>query len=215
MAPLRILIGDDHPLFRRGLKELLCESFAPIEVGEAESGTEMLSLVRNRPWDIAVMDITMPGHTGPELLKELKQARPSLPILIMSTHPEQIFAVRMFRAGARGYLSKTTAAQDLVGAIKTILAGQKYITASAAQELATTLEHDTTKPPHELLSDREFQVFRMLAAGLSVKQIAEELCVSPNTVSTYRVRILDKMNLKTNAGLTQYAIERGLIGPTT
>jgi DNA-binding NarL/FixJ family response regulator len=214
MSPLRILIGDDHPLFRRGVKELLSDSFAPIEVGEAESGTEMLSLVQTHPWDIAVMDITMPGRTGPELLRELKQARPSLPILVMSTHPEEVFAVRMFRAGARGYLSKNSAAEQLLGAIKTVLAGRKYITSAAAQELATTLEHDNTRPSDELLSDREFQVFRMLASGLSVKQIAEELCVSPNTVSTYRLRILEKMNLKTNAGLTQYAIERRLIGPT-
>ena len=214
MSPLRILIGDDHPLFRRGVKELLSDSFAPIEVGEAESGIEMLSLAQTDPWDIAVMDITMPGHTGPELLSALKQARPSLPILVMSTHPEKVFAVRMFRAGARGYLSKNSAAEELVGAIKMVLAGRKYITSAAAQELATTLEHDTTRPPDELLSDREFQVFRMLASGISVKQIAEELYVSSNTVSTYRVRILEKLNLKTNAGLTQYAIERGLIGPT-
>jgi DNA-binding NarL/FixJ family response regulator len=174
----------------------------------------MLSLVWQRHWDIAIMDITMPGHTGPELLKELKEARPKLPILVMSTHPEQLFAVRMYRAGARGYLPKDTAAENVVKAIKTILSGHKYITTAGAEELATTLEHDSTRLPHELLSDREFQVFRMLASGLNVKQIAEELCVSPNTISTYRARILDKMNFKTNAGLTQYAIEHGLIGPT-
>jgi DNA-binding NarL/FixJ family response regulator len=159
------------------------------------------------------MDISMPGHTGPELLKELKEARPKLPILVMSTHPEQLFAVRMYRAGARGYLPKDTAAENVVEAIKTILSGHKYITPTGAEELAKTLEHDSSRPLHELLSDREFQVFRMLASGISVKHIAEELCVSPNTVSTYRARILEKMNLETNAQLIRYAVEHALIGP--
>ena len=214
MSPLRILIGDDHPLFRRGLKDLLSESFAPAQIGEAGSGAEMLALVWQKQWDIAIMDITMPGQTGPELLEELKQARPSLPVLVMSTHPEKLFAVRMFRAGARGYLSKDVSAEQVIESIRTILSGHKYITAAAAEELAATLEHDILGQPHETLSDREFQVFRMLAVGMSVKQIAGELCVSSNTISTYRNRILEKMNLRTNAGLVRYAIQHGLIGPT-
>jgi two-component system invasion response regulator UvrY len=213
MVALRILVGDDHPLFRKGLKDLLDEAFAPAEIIEAESGADMLALAQGRDWDIAIMDITMPGKSGPELLHELKEARPALPVLVMSTHPEDLFAVRMFRAGASGYMTKAAAADKVVEAIKTILSGHKYISHSAAEQLAATVERDSKRLPHELLSDREFQVLCMLASGLNLRQIGEQLCVSANTVSTYRARILEKMNLKTNAELTRYAIQYSLIAP--
>jgi DNA-binding NarL/FixJ family response regulator len=213
MAILRILVGDDHPLFRKGLKDLLDEAFAPAEVAEAESGADMLALVQQGDWDIAIMDITMPGKSGPELLQGLKEARPTLPVLVMSTHPEDLFSVRMFRAGASGYMTKAAAADKVVEAIRTILSGHKYISHYAAEQLVATVERDSKRLPHELLSDREFQVLCMLASGLNLRQIGEQLCVSANTVSTYRARILEKMNLKSNAELTRYAIQYSLIAP--
>lgn len=213
MTTLRILIGDDHPLFRKGLKELLEESCAPAEIGEAESGLDMLALVKQQDWNVAVMDITMPGKSGLDLLQELKEAKPSLPVLVMSTHPEELFSVRMFRAGASGYITKAAAPDRVVEAIKTILSGHKYISTSAAEQLAAIVERDSSRLPHELLSDREFQVFCMLASGMNLRQIGEQLCVSANTISTYRARILEKMNVKSNAELTRYAIQYSLIAP--
>ena len=210
---IRILIGDDHPLFRKGLKELLDESFSPAEIGEAESGDDMLALVKQRDWDIVIMDISMPGRSGLELLRELREAKPSLPVLVMSTHSEELFAVRMFRAGASGYITKAAAAEQVVEAIRTILSGHKYISPSAGEQLAASVERDSSKLPHELLSDREFQVFCMLASGLNLRQIGDALCVSANTISTYRARILEKMNVKNNADLTRYAIQHSLIAP--
>ena len=208
---LRILIGDDHPLFRRGVRELLTDELAPVEVGEAESGQQILCFVQKRQWDILVMDVTMPGRCGPELLEDLKRARPSLPVLVVSTHPEQQFAVRMFKAGASGYLSKASAATELVEAIKKILTGGKYITGSVGEQLASTIQGGTEKLPHEHLSDREYQVLCMLAAGRTLREIADQLYVSVNTVSTYRSRILEKMNLKNNIELTHYAIRHSLV----
>ena len=173
----------------------------------------MLALVKQREWDIVIMDISMPGRSGLELLRELKEAKPSLPVLVMSTHSEELFAVRMFRAGASGYITKAAAAERVVEAIRTILSGHKYISASAGEQLAANVERDSSKLPHELLSDREFQVFCMLASGMNLRQIGEQLCVSANTISTYRARILEKMNVKSNADLTRYAIQYSLIAP--
>jgi two-component system invasion response regulator UvrY len=208
---LRILIGDDHPLFRRGVRELLTDELAPVEVGEAESGQEILRFVQKRQWDIVVMDVTMPGRCGPELLEDLKRSWPSLPVLVVSTHPEQQFAVRMFKAGASGYLSKASAATELVEAIKKILTGGKYITGSVGEQLASTIQGGTEKLPHEHLSDREYQVLCMLAAGRTLREIADQLYVSVNTVSTYRSRILEKMHLKNNIELAHYAIRHSLV----
>lgn len=213
MTPLRILVGDDHPLFRKGLRDLLEEAFASVEVCETESGGDMLALAEQREWDIAIMDITMPGRSGPDLLRALKEIRPLLPVLVMSTHAEELFAVRMYRAGASGYMTKAAAGDQVVDAIKTIISGHKYVSPSAAEQLAATVERDSHRLPHELLSDREFQVLCMLASGLNLRQIADQLCVSANTVSTYRARILEKMNVKSNAELTRYAIQYALISP--
>jgi DNA-binding NarL/FixJ family response regulator len=208
---LRILICDDHPLFRRGVKDLIADAFAPIEVGEAESSQDALILAKEQKWDIAVMDIIMPGRCGPELVEEFKQLRPSLPILVMSNYPEEQYAVRMFRAGASGYLNKARAAHELIEAIKTILAGRKYVNASVGEHFVAVINGTGNKLPHEDLSDREYQVLCMLASGKSLKEIAEGLCVSTNTVSTYRARILEKMNMKNNAELTHYAIRHSLV----
>ena len=208
---VRILIGDDHPLFRRGIKDLMTEAFAHVEIGETENGQEMLALAQARPWDMAVMDIMMPGRCGPELLADLKRACPSLPVLILTTHPEEQFAIRMVKAGASGYLTKAAATTELIEAIKVILAGRKYINASVGEQLAATMHEDSSRPPHQKLSDREYLVMCMLASGKSLKEIAGELCVSANTVSTYRTRILGKMRMKTNAELTSYAIRHSLV----
>ncbi|MGH7232135.1 MAG: response regulator [Nitrospiraceae bacterium] len=208
---LRILICDDHPLFRRGVKDLIADAFAPIEVGEAESSQEALILAKERKWDIAVVDIMMPGRSGPELVEELKQLRPSLPILVMSTCAEEHYAVRMFRAGVSGYLNKARAAHELIEAIKKILTGHKYVSAPVGERFACQIGGDNDTLPHEKLSDREHQVLCLLASGKGLKEIADELCVSANTVSTYRSRILDKMNLKNNAELTHYAIRHSLV----
>jgi DNA-binding NarL/FixJ family response regulator len=210
---LQVLIGDDHPLFRRGVRELLSESLAPVEIGEAESGPEMLSLANEKPWDVAIMDISMPGRCGPELLEDLKKARPGMPVLVMSTHPADLFAVRVFRVGASGYLTKASAGEELIEAVKAVLAGRRYINAVVAEHLAATIEKNCSQTPHELLSDRELQVLCLLASGKSLKDIASQLCVSANTVSTYRARILEKMNMSSNAQLTSYAIQHSLIVP--
>jgi two-component system, NarL family, invasion response regulator UvrY len=208
---LSILVADDHPIFRRGVKELLTDSFAPVEVGEAETGQELLAMVQKRGWDIVIMDITMPSGTGPELLQELKHVRPSMPVLILSTHPEEQFAVRMFKAGASGYLTKAAVGTELVEAIKRILAGHKYVNNPAGEQLASTIHQSGEKLPHEHLSDREHQILCMLASGKTLTHIANELCVSVNTISTYRARVLEKMNLTNNVELTHYAIRHNLV----
>jgi DNA-binding NarL/FixJ family response regulator len=207
---LQILIGDDHPLFRRGVRDLLNESLAPVEIGEAESGPEMLTLANQKSWDVAIMDISMPGRCGPELLEDLKKARPGMPVLVMST---DLFAVRAFRVGASGYLTKGSAGEELIEAIKAVLAGRRYINAVVAEHLAATIEKSCSQTPHQHLSDRELQVLCLLASGKSLKDIAAQLCVSANTISTYRARILEKMNMCSNAQLTSYAIQHSLIPP--
>lgn len=208
---LRVLIGDDHPLVRLAIKNLISDTFAPVEVGEAGSGAEMVAHVQNHEWDIAIMDITMPGRAGPELLEDLKHTQPSLRVLVVSMHPEDQYAVRMFKAGASGYLTKGAAATELIEAIKTILAGHRYINHIVGDILASTINQDNEKPLHENLSHREYKVMCLLASGSSLKEIAHELCVSPNTVSTYRSRILEKMNMPNNAALIHYAIQHSLI----
>ena len=208
---IRILIADDHPIVRRGLKDIL-ESEADMTVaGEAENGTRALELARAQHWDAVVLDLTMPGKTGLEVLKQLADEQPKLPVLILSVHPEDQYALRALRAGASGYMTKETAPEQLVAAVRRVIAGGKYISASLAERLAGNLRVDPTRPPHESLSDREFQVLRLLAQGRTVGQIAEELFLSPKTVSTYRARVLEKMSLDSNGALMRYAMEHGLV----
>lgn len=207
---MRVLIADDHAVVRRGLKQILLDEYGALEVGEAGDAHETLRLAREEPWDIVVLDISMPGRSGLEVLKELKQTRPRLPVLILTTHPEEQYAVRVLKAGAAGYMTKESAPEHLVEAVRKVTAGGRYITPTLADLLVTQIA-GAEKPPHESLSDREFQVLRLIASGKSVGQIAEELSLSSNTVSTYRARVLEKMGMRTNAELTHYAISNGLV----
>jgi two-component system, NarL family, invasion response regulator UvrY len=207
----RILIADDHAIVRRGLREVLTDAFPFTVIEEAEDGEDLLKKVMLEQWDIVISDISMPGRDGLEILQEIKKYNPKLPVLILSMYSEDQYAIRVFKAGASGYLTKNFAPGELVNAINRIMLGKKYITSSIAEKLANTLDKDSEKELHENLSDREFEVFKMIAAGKSVSDIAEKLSLSGTTVSTYRTRILGKMNLKSNADLTLYAIENKLM----
>ena len=207
----RILIVDDHSVVRRGLKQILVDEFKKAEFGEASNAGEALERVRKEAWDAVVLDITMPGRSGLEALKEIKEAKPKLPVLVLSMHPEDQFAVRVLKSGASGYMTKESAPEELVGAVKKVLAGGRYVSPALAEKMASYLAIDTPKPPHERLSDREFVVLRMIASGKTASQIAEELSLSVKTVSTYRTRILEKTGMMSNAELTHYAIKNQLV----
>jgi len=208
---MKILLTDDHALVRQGLKLILADHFKKAVFGEARNAEEALARVLKEKWDVAVLDITMPGRGGLELLKEIKRLRPKLPVLVLSMHPEDQFAVRMLKAGAAGYLTKESAGNELVGAIEKVVAGGRYVSASLGERMASYLDLDLQKAPDERLSDREFLVLRMIASGKTVSQIAKELYLSVKTVSTYRARMLQKMDMKNNSELTHYAMQRGLV----
>ncbi|MBE0546014.1 MAG: response regulator transcription factor [Verrucomicrobia bacterium] len=208
---MRILITEDHAVVRQGLKLILADHFKKAVFGEARNATEALDLVWKEKWDVVVLDITMPGRSGLEVLKEIKRSRPKLPVLILSMHPEDQFAVRLLKAGAAGYLTKESAGEELVGAIKKVVGGGRFISPSLAERMAAYLTMDVRKAPHERLSDREFLILRLIASGKPVSQIAEELALSVSTVSTYRARILEKMDMKNNAELTHYALQKELV----
>ena len=208
---IRVLIADDHAVVRRGLKQIVADEYREATIGEAQNAQEVFKFVREQDWDIVVLDISMPGKSGLEALKELKQEYPKLPILILSVHPEEQYAVRALKAGAAGYLTKESAPEELIQAITKALGGGKYVSAALAEKLAFNLEADTEKLAHETLSDREYQIMRMLASGKTVGEIADELALSVKTVSTYRARILEKMKMKSNAELTYYAIKHQLV----
>jgi two-component system invasion response regulator UvrY len=206
---LRILIVDDHPIVRQGLRQALADAADVGEVGEAAAGSEALALVRDREWDAVVLDISLPGRGGLEVLKDIKQERPRLPVLILSMHPEDQYAIRAIRAGAAGYLTKEAAPDKLLEAIRKITRGGRFIGPDLAERLAT--EVAAAGPPHASLSDREFEVLRLIGSGLAVGDIAERLSLSVNTVSTYRARILEKMCMKNNAELMQYVLVNRLL----
>lgn len=208
---MRILIADDFPLFRRGVKDLLSDGLEGVTVGECGNSHDLLELVRREKWDVVILDITMPGSSGTETLKQLKAEFPKLPVLVLSMHPEDQYAVRMFKAGADGYLTKGSAPEELVEAIKKIRGGGQYVSSSLAETLALTLKTRTGGLPHEHLSDREYEVMCLIASGKTVSEIAEIIHLGVTTVSTYRARILEKMNLKNNAEVTRYALERRLV----
>jgi len=208
---MKILIADDHTVVRRGLRQILAEAFKKATFGEASNGQQALERVWKEPWDIVVLDLTMPGHSGLEVLKEIKQSRPKLPVLILSMHPEDQFAVRLLKAGASGYMTKETAAEELVGAVNKAIAGGRYVSPQFAERLASLLANDVQGSPHESLSDREFLILRMIASGKSVGIIARELSLSVKTVSTYRTRLLEKMSMTNNAQLVQYAFQNRLV----
>ena len=207
---LKVLVVDDFPLFRRGVRDLVIEGFQGAKIGEAGNSHEMLELLRRKPWDVAVMDISMPGMNGLDALKQVKQEFPNLPVLILSMHPEEQYAIRMFKAGADGYLTKSSAPEELVNAIKKVHGGGKYVSNSLGEALAFTVKSGVEKDLHELLSDREYQVLCLIGSGKTVSEIADTTNLSVTTISTYRARILEKMRMKTNAELTRYAIQNGL-----
>ncbi len=208
---IRILIADDHPLIREGFKKILRGEPDLTIVHEAQTALEALQFAADEQVDIVLLDIGMPDKSGLEVLREIKTRRPKLPVLMLSMYPEDRFAVRAIRSGAAGYITKESASEDLVGAIRKILAGGRYISPALAEKLASDLQTPSAKTPHEALSDREFQILCLIASGMTVSQIAKKLILSVKTISTYRSRILEKMNMKTNAELTHYAISNKLV----
>ncbi len=204
-------MADDHAVVRQGLKLILADHFKKAVFGQARNATEALFRITKEHWDVLVLDITMPGRSGLEILQDVKRLRPKLPVLVLSMHPEDQFAVRMLKAGAGGYMTKESADEELVGAIQKVVSGGRYISPSLAERMASYLSVDVQKAPHERLSDREFQVLRMIASGKTVSQIGRELSLSVKTISTYRARVLEKMDMKNSAELTHYAVQHNLV----
>ncbi|MEI7611610.1 MAG: response regulator transcription factor [Betaproteobacteria bacterium] len=208
---IRVLIADDHTLMREGLKQILAGSGDMTVAGEASDGLQTLALVRNGEWDILLLDMSMPGRSGIELIKQIKAEKPRLPILVLSMHKEDEYAVRSIRAGAAGYLCKDSASQQLLTAIRKIAAGGHFISPEMAGDLAFGLIMQDDRPAHTLLSDREFQIFLLVAAGSGITEIAQRLNLSVKTVSTYKTRILQKMQMSSPAELIRYALKHGLL----
>ena len=208
---IKLLIADDHKIFREGLREIINKTSDIRVIDEARSGNEVLSKVEENNYDVILLDISMPGRNGLDILKQLRQEKPHIQVLILSMYSEEEFAVRAMKTGAAGYLVKDTASKDLIEAIRKVSMGLKYVTPSLGEKLAIDIEMDYETPIHAKLSNREYEVMRMISSGKKNKEIAEEILVSPKTVSSYKKRILDKMGMKTNAQLTEYAIRNGLI----
>jgi two-component system invasion response regulator UvrY len=208
---MRVLIADDHPIFRAGLWEVLAKDPEVKSIGEADDGHKALALARRAQWDVMVLDITMPGKDGLEVLQDLRRERPSLPVLVLSAHPEDQMALRLLRAGAAGYLTKDKAPETLLIAIRKVLRGEKYISEALAEKTTLQVISETPGPLHDTLSNREYQVLCMIASGKSIQEIGEALFVSARTVSTYRARLLEKMNMKSNTELLRYALEHKLL----
>lgn len=210
----KIMIADDHAIFRHGLRQILEENPDLSVIGEASSGQEVLDQVWKQECDLLLLDISMPGMNGLETLKQLKTHKPKLKVLVLSMYPEEQYAIRALKAGASGYITKASASEELMEAIRKVSLGGKYVSASLAERLLLDLEGDADRPVHEALSNREYQVLCMIASGKTVSDIAEDLCLSVKTVSTHRVRILEKMKMKNNAELTNYTIKHKLIDLT-
>jgi DNA-binding NarL/FixJ family response regulator len=208
---IKILIADDHPIVRQGFKQVLSETADLVVADEAGNGQEVLALVARKDYDVILLDISMPGKNGLEVLKELRITNTKVPVLILSIYPEEQYAIRALKAGASGYLTKASAPEELISAIRKVSRGGKYISSSLAEKIAYELDGDAEKAPHDTLSDREYQILLMIASGKTVSDIADEMCLSVKTVSTYRSRILDKMKMKNNAELTTYAIRNKLV----
>jgi DNA-binding NarL/FixJ family response regulator len=208
---IKVLIADDHPVVRKGLKRILQETPDMTVAGEASNSQEALSQVLENDFEVVLLDISMPGRSGLDILSQLKQLKPFLHVLILSAYPEEQFAVRALKSGASGYLTKESAPKELIAAIRKVSLGGKYITVELSQKLTSDLAGETTKRLHETLSDREYQVLCMIASGKTVKQIGAELALSIKTISMYRRRILEKMQMKNNAEIMCYAIHQGLV----
>jgi two-component system, NarL family, invasion response regulator UvrY len=208
---MKFLIADDHSIVRKGLIQLLTEEFPDSEVIEVINGSEAWKVAKSQIVDLILMDISMPGRNGIETVKQMRADGIKAPILVISMHPEEQYAIRAFKAGALGYVNKETATEELLGAIHKILAGRKYITPSVAEKLTDSLSDQSDQPAFQLLSDREMQVLQLIASGKTVSEIAEEISLSVNTISTYRTRILEKLSLANNAELTRYALDNELV----
>ena len=208
---MRILIADDHPIVRQGVKQVLAEDADMQVVAEAKDGDEALRLAREREWDVAILDFSMPGRSGFDLLGDLRREFPKRPVIILSIHAERMHAARILRAGGAGYLNKASAPQELARAVRKVAAGGRYVSAALAELLATDLAGDASRPAHEQLSDREYRVMWLLASGRRVHEIAKEMTLRPSTVSTYRARIFQKLRLRNNAELVQYAVRHQLV----
>jgi two-component system invasion response regulator UvrY len=208
---IRILIVDDHAILLRGLKEILEREFRDVSIGGAGTAEQALTQLDAENWDLVILDITMPGRSGVDVLRNLKALRPKLPVLVLSMHPEDQYGKRVLKAGASGYMNKESAPEELIKAVRKLLSGGRYVSPTLAETLAVDLGRDDGTPAHERLSDREFEVLRKMASGKSVGQIAQELHLSVPTVSTYRARILEKMGMSTNAELIRYAVSHHLV----
>ncbi|MGN6109880.1 MAG: response regulator [Kofleriaceae bacterium] len=209
---MKFLLVDDHPVVRRGVRDLMREAFPSSEFTEASSSDDAIGLARTGSWDVVVLDIAMPRRGGMDVLKEIHGHRPELPVIVFSAHAEDQYAIRALRAGARGYVTKDSASEELVAAVRKALAGGTYVNASLAERLVAAMAtEESDRPLHATLSDRELQVLRMLASGKTVKEIGAELSLSDKTISTYRARLLEKMKLRTNAELMRYALRVGLV----
>ena len=207
---IRVLIADDHAIVRQGLKQILSETEDLVIAGEAEDGSEALMLARQTVWDVFLLDVSMPNRNGIDTLKQLRKEFPRLPVLILSMHPEEQYAVRALKAGASGYLTKQSAPEQLVNAIRQVANGKKYVSPSVALQLAEAISDHSEKKPHERITDREYQVLTLIASGKTLTQVADTLNLGVATVSTYRARLLEKMGLKSTAELIRYGLENGL-----
>ena len=208
---INILIADDHAIVRKGMKQLLLENYSEAVIGEADNAENLIKKIVAKRWDIVICDLSMPGRSGLEALKQIKQTCPQLPVLIMSMYAADQYASRALKAGASGYLGKDSIHEDLIQAVKTVLQGKKFITPSIAETLVHDFDSTADHPAHTVLSDREFEVLKLLASGKTISEIAHKLSLSITTVSTYRSRILKKMNMTSNAELARYAFEKGLV----
>jgi DNA-binding NarL/FixJ family response regulator len=208
---IKVLVADDHAVVRRGLRQILSETNDILVGGEAQTAAETLRLVQSERWDVVVLDISLPGGSGLDLLAEIRRERPGLPVLILTVHSEDQYAIRAIKAGAAGFLSKESAPDKLIEAVRKLAAGGRYVSTELAEALASALAGEGKGAPHERLSDREFEILKLLASGKAVSQIAEELALSVKTVSTHRTRMLKKMNMKTNAELMHYAMRNGIV----
>ena len=211
LLKMKILIADDHAVVREGLKLILTGMSGKLEIDGASNGPEVIDKITDTDYDIVILDISMPGKSGVEVLKEVKSIKPKLPVLMLSVYPEGQYAMRVLKAGASGYITKDSAPQELISAVEKICSGHKYITPELAEKLAAGYSKDSEKLPHESLSDREFEVFKKLAQGKTINEIAEELILSDKTVSTYKARIYEKMNINSRSEITMYAVKNGLI----
>jgi two-component system, NarL family, invasion response regulator UvrY len=210
-STIKVLIVDDHAMLRRGLRWLLSDEFKEGAFGEAGDARQALAQLRKKKWDVALIDIGLPGKSGLDLLKEMKVEWPELPVLVLSGHPEDQFAMRVLKAGASGYMSKDSPPEELVKAVRKILTGGRYVSPALAETLASCARRDLARAPHEMLSDREYEVMSRIAVGKSVTEIADELSLSAKTISTYRTRILEKLGVKNSAAIVHYALRNGLV----